>query len=193
MPTGADGKPITIPPMKNLRENMQEIVDGVAEGGIKYLVCATTPIGTAEEIKASVDTLNKTYESCKKAGIGLLYHNHDAEFKAVDGKVPYATFFTELNPGVKFELDLAWVTKAGLDPVSLFKLYPGRFPTWHVKDIDAEFKTLLPVGKGVVDFKRIFANADIAGLEYPFVEHDQPADAFGSLSTSIAYLKQLLA
>ena len=192
MPTGADGKPITIPPMKNLKENMQEIVDSVSGGGIKYLVCASTPIGTADEISSSIDTLNKTYESCKKAGLRLLYHNHDAEFKAVDGKVPYARFFTELNPEIKFELDLAWVTKAGLDPVSLFKLYPGRFPTWHVKDIDAEFKTLLPVGKGVVDFKRLFANADIAGLEYPFVEHDQPADAFASLSTSIAYLKQIL-
>jgi sugar phosphate isomerase/epimerase len=101
-------------------------------------------------------------------------------------------FFAELHPDIKFELDLAWVTKAGLDPVSLFKLYPGRFPTWHVKDIDAEFKTLLPVGKGVVDFKRLFAHADIAGLQYPFVEHDQPADAFGSLSASIAYLKQVL-
>lgn len=192
MPTGADGKPITIPPMKNLKDNMQEIVDSAAEGGIKYLVCASTPIGTPEEVSSSIATLNKTYESCKKAGIGLLYHNHDAEFKAVDGKVPYAQFFTEFNPEIKFELDLAWVTKAGLDPVSLFKLYPGRFPTWHVKDIDAEFKTVLPVGKGVVDFKRLFAHADIAGLEYPFVEHDQPADAFGSLSTSITYLKQIL-
>jgi len=191
-PTGADGKPITIPPMKNLKENMQEIVDSVSDSGIKYLVCATTPIGTLDEIKSSIDTLNKTYESCRKVGLGLLYHNHDAEFKAVEGKVPYSVFFAELHPDIKFELDLAWVTKAGLDPVSLFKLYPGRFPTWHVKDIDAEFKTLLPVGKGVVDFKRLFAHADIAGLQYPFVEHDQPADAFGSLSASIAYLKQVL-
>lgn len=192
-PVGADGKPITIPPMKNLKENMQEIVDSVALSGIKYLVCATTPIETTDEIKTSIATLNQTYESCKKAGIGLLYHNHDAEFKAVDGKVPYATFFEDLNPEIKFELDLAWVAKAGLDPVSLFKLYPGRFPTWHVKDIDADYKTLLPVGKGVVDFKRLFGHAEIAGLQYPFVEHDQPSDAFASLTTSINYLKQLLA
>src|ERR687885_58405 len=30
MPTGADGKPITIPPMQNLKDNMQELVDGAA-------------------------------------------------------------------------------------------------------------------------------------------------------------------
>lgn len=192
MPTGADGKPISLPPMKTLRENMQEIVDSAAEGGVKYLVCASTPINTMDEIKASIDTLNKTYESAKKAGLVLSFHNHDAEFRAVEGRVPYAMFFEELNPGIKFELDLAWAIKGGMDPVSLFRLYPGRFPTWHVKDIDAEFKNVLPVGKGIIDFKRIFAQADLAGLEYPFVEHDQPADAFGSLTTSVAALKQIL-
>jgi sugar phosphate isomerase/epimerase len=192
MPTGADGKPITLPPMKNLKDNLQEIVDSAAEGGIKYLVCASTPIGTTDEIKTSIDTLNKTYDACRKAGLLLSYHNHDAEFRPVDGKVPYAMFFTQLNPEIKFELDLAWAVKAGMDPVSLFKLYPGRFPTWHVKDIDAELKNVLPVGTGIIDFKRIFAQADLAGLEYPFVEHDQPADAFGSLTTSIGNLKQIL-
>jgi sugar phosphate isomerase/epimerase len=191
-PIGADGKPISFPPMKNLRENMQEIVDSVSGSGIKYLVCASTPIGTKDEIQSSIETLNKTYELCKKAGLALSYHNHDAEFKVVEGKVPYTLFLTELNPEIKFELDLAWAVKAGMDPVSLFKLYPGRFPSWHVKDIDAEFKGPLPVGQGIVDFKRIFSYADLAGLEYPFVEHDQPADAFASLGTSIAYLKQIL-
>jgi sugar phosphate isomerase/epimerase len=191
-PTGADGKPITIPPMKNLQEHMQEIVDSVADSGIKYLVCASTPISSLEEIKTSIDVLNKTSELCKKAGVGLSYHNHDAEFKVIEGKVPYTLFLTQLNPDIKFELDLAWATKAGMDPVSLFKLYPGRFPSWHVKDIDAEFKTILPVGKGIVNFKRIFEYADLAGLEFPFVEHDQPADAFASLSASITYLKDLL-
>ncbi|MBS1488308.1 MAG: sugar phosphate isomerase/epimerase [Bacteroidetes bacterium] len=192
LPTGKDGKPITIPAMKNLKENREEIVESVAESGIKYLVCASTPLATHEEIDSSIEVLNKTHELCQKAGLGLLYHNHDFEFKVIEGKVPYTRLLTQLHPEIKFELDLAWVTKAGVDPVSLFKLYPGRFPTWHVKDIDAEFKKLLPVGQGVVNFKRIFEYADVAGLEFPFVEHDQPADAFASLSSSMAYLKELL-
>ena len=192
LPNGTDGKPITVPPMKNLKENAQEVVDGVAEGGIKYLVCASTPVGTLDETKSSIEVLNKTHELCRKAGIGLSYHNHDFEFKVVDGKVPYTMLLTQLNPEIKFELDLAWATKAGMDPVSLFKLYPGRFPSWHVKDIDAEFKTVLPVGKGILNFRRIFEYADLAGLEFPFVEHDQPQDAFGSLTTSITYLKEML-
>jgi sugar phosphate isomerase/epimerase len=191
-PTGPDGKPITIPPMKNLRENMQELVDMVNEGGVKYLVCASTPYDTAGELKISVDTLNKTAVACKKAGITLAYHNHDGEFKAVDNKIPYDALLSDTDAGMKMELDLAWATKAGIDPVELFKKNPGRFHLWHVKDIDKDFKTILPVGEGVIDFKTIFANASTAGMQHYFIEHDMPVDPYASITTSMNNLKKML-
>ena len=70
------------------------------------------------------------------------------------------------------------------------KAYPSRFPLWHVKDIDKDLLTLKPVGDGSIDFKRIFKHAKKAGLVYPMIEHDQPADAFDSLSRSMGYLKK---
>jgi len=95
MPAGADGKPITIPPMRNLRDNMQELVDEAAEGGVEYLVCANTPITTLDEVRSSIEVLNKTDEACKKAKIGFAYHNHDAEFRAVEGQIPYELFLSQ--------------------------------------------------------------------------------------------------
>jgi sugar phosphate isomerase/epimerase len=189
-PTGADGKPVTIPPMKNLRDNMQEIVDEVAEGGVEYLVCASTPITTLDEIKSSIEVLNKTDEVCKKTGINFAYHNHDAEFRAVEGQIPYEMFLSQTK--MKLELDLAWATKGGKDPVELFKQNPGRFPLWHVKDLDKEFKTVLPVGEGTIDFKRIFAAADTSGMKHFFIEHDMPKDALASIKSSYNYLSKLL-
>jgi formiminotetrahydrofolate cyclodeaminase len=59
------------------------------------------------------------------------------------------------------ELDLAWATKAGKDPVALFKEHPGRFPLWHVNDSSSEMQTITDVGNGVVEFKRIFEAAKI--------------------------------
>jgi len=191
--TDAEGKPLVIPPMRNLRDNYQELVDEAAEGGVPYLVCANTPIGTTEEVNASTEVLIKTGEACKKAKVAFVYHNHDAEFKEVDGKRPYDQFLTQINADlIKFELDLGWASKAGVDPVELFKKNPGRFPLWHVKDFDKEFKTILPVGKGVIDFKRIFDNAKTAGLQYFFVEHDMPANAFESIASSIAYINDVI-
>ena len=190
MPAGADGKPISIPPMRNLRDNMQELVDEAAEGGIEFLVCASTPINTLDDIKVSIEVLNKTDEACKKAGIGFAYHNHDAEFREVEGQIPYEMFLSQTK--MKMELDLAWATKGGKDPVELFKQHPGRFPLWHVKDLDAKRETVLPVGEGTIDYKRIFDAASTAGMKHFFVEHDMPKDPLASITTSYNYLSKML-
>ena len=193
-PTGPDGKPITIPPMKNLRDNYQELVDSAAEGGVEYLVCASTPVGTLAEVKTSIATLNKTGEAARKAGLQFAFHNHDAEFKSVEGKVPYDLFLSETDANtVKMELDLAWAIKGGTDPLVLFQKHPNRFPLWHVKDLDKERNTVLPLGEGTIDFKRLFEGASASGLKYFFIEHDMPADALKSITTSMANLKKLTA
>jgi hypothetical protein len=189
MPTGADGKPITIPPMRNLRDNMQELIDEAADGGVEYLVCANTPINNMDDIKSSIEVLNKTDEACKKAGIGFAYHNHDAEFQVMEGQSPYEMFLKQTK--MQMELDLAWATKGGKDPVELFKQHPGRFPLWHVKDLDAKRETILPVGEGTIDFKRIFDAAATAGMKHFFVEHDMPKDPLASITSSYNYLSRM--
>jgi len=190
MPAGADGKPMVMPTMLNLRDNMQQIVDEAAAGGLEYLVCANIPTDTTENINSSIITLNQTGAACKKAGIQFCYHNHDMEFKAVDGKIPYDLLLSQTDQdNVKMEIDLCWATKAGVDPVALFNAHPGRFPLWHVKDLDAATRSQPePVGTGVVDFKRIFANQSAAGMKHFFVEHDMPKDAYASITTSFNYI-----
>ena len=191
-PVDAEGKPISIPPMRNLRDNYREIIDELAEIKLPYLVCASTPIDTKDEVKASTEVLNITAEVAKKAGITLAYHNHDREFKSVEDMIPYEYFLSQISDKVmKMELDLAWCLKGGADPVELFKKHPGRFPLWHVKDIDKEGK-IQPVGKGILDFKPIFEAAKKAGLKHIFVEHDFPADAVASINESSAYINKNL-
>ncbi|MDP9041044.1 MAG: sugar phosphate isomerase/epimerase [Bacteroidota bacterium] len=189
MPMGSDGKPMTIPPMHTLRDNMQEIIDEVSEGGVEWLVCANTPTNTLNEIHSSIEVLNRTDEACKKAGLHFAYHNHDAEFHDVEGKIPYQMLLSEGT--MKMELDLAWPIKGGQDPVDLFNKNPGRFPLWHVKDLDSTRENILPVGSGTIDFKRIFAASETAGLKNYFVEHDMPKDAWDSIQKSLVTLKEL--
>lgn len=191
-PVDAAGKPITIPAMKNLRDNYQELVEEAASGGVEYLVCANTPISSVEDLKTSIDTLNKAGEAASKAGIQFAYHNHDAEFKAVAGKIPYDLFLSETDPkNVKMELDVAWAVKGGVDPVLLFKKHPGRFPLWHIKDLDASREKILPLGEGTIDFKPVFDAATTAGMKYYFIEHDMPSDALKSITTSFGNLKKV--
>jgi len=182
-----------MPPMLNLRDNSQQLVDEAAEAGLKYLVCSSTPVSSVDDINKSIEVFQKTGEAAKKAGIGFAYHNHATEFDAVEGgKTPYELILSQTDKDlVKMELDLAWAAKAGKDPVELFKDQPGRFPLWHIKDIKADLKTITEVGNGVVDFKKAFAAAPIAGLKYIFVEQDM-APGIESIQTSFRNLSKVL-
>ncbi len=193
LPIDADGKPITIPPMKNLRDDAQELIDQAAEGGVNYLVCANIPISTLDEVKAAVEILTKSAEIAKKAGLTFCYHNHDAEFRAVEGQVPYEFFLSQTSADlVKMELDVAWAIKGGQDIAELIRTHAGRFPLWHLKDLSKDHQTIEPIGQGSIDYKTIFTHAKTAGVQHIFVEHDMPADALASITTSMKNLRKIL-
>ena len=118
----------------------QKAVDDAAAVGVKYMVCAylsTAERGNLDHYKKIGSDFNMAGETCKKAGIQLCYHNHDFEFIMENGQYPYEVLLANTDKNlVKMEMDLYWVTKANQDPFKLFKEHPGRFPLWHVKDMD---------------------------------------------------------
>ena len=185
LPNGPDGKPVTIPVMKNLEDNSQEFVDLIAEAGVPYLVCANINISTGDEIKKSAEVLQRAGEQAKKAGVQLAYHNHASEFDATDGIVSYDYFTSQISADImKMELDLGWVFKAGKNPVDLFKKNKGRFPLLHVKDMTTAGE-IVPFGEGAYDFKETFKHLDIAGVEYFFLEQDFPKKPFENIVTAV--------
>jgi len=150
-------------------------------------------------------TFNRAGEISKKAGIQFAYHNHHFEFVPADGTTPFEVLLKECDPElVKIELDLCWITVAQQDPLAYFKRYPGRFPLVHVKGLkklptgpapvpfDQAIPQITDVGSGdIIDWKRIFAQSEQAGIRHYFVEHDQPAAPLDSLQASARYLQAL--
>jgi sugar phosphate isomerase/epimerase len=177
----------------NLTDNYQQLADEAAQGGLSYLVCASIPVSTMDDIKRAVDVFNKAGEACSKNGVQFAYHNHQTEFDNVEGQRPFDYILNNTDEKlVKMELDLAWATKAGQDPVQLFGLHPGRYPLWHVKDLDKVNKNPAEVGTGIVDFKRIFDNAGESGMKYFFVEQDGAPKPLENVANSFNYLAKLL-
>jgi sugar phosphate isomerase/epimerase len=182
-----------MPKQLNLRDDYQQLADDAAEGGLSYLVCSFIPVGTLDEIKTAVDVFSKAGEACKKAGVQFAYHNHTTEFDEVEGQRPFDYILGNTDKDlVKMELDLAWATKANQDPVALFKMHPGRFPLWHVKDLDKITKDPTEVGAGTIDFKRIFDNAKESGMKHFFVEQDGAPQPLQNVANSYHYLAKLL-
>ncbi|MES2647265.1 MAG: sugar phosphate isomerase/epimerase [Bacteroidota bacterium] len=170
-------------------------VEDAAAVGIKNMVCAYLSAeerGGADQYKKLAETCNKAAETCKKSGIQFCYHNHDFEFEVVDGQIPYDILLNNTDKDlVKMELDLYWVAKAKQDPIAMFEKNPGRFPLWHVKDMDnTPSQAFAEVGSGTIDFKKIFSHAKTAGMKYFFVEQDKcPGSPFDSITKSINYIK----
>ncbi|MBN3518425.1 sugar phosphate isomerase/epimerase [Algoriphagus lutimaris] len=167
-------------------ENADQLIADVKAAGIEYFVIPVPPMGmftvnqetrsmgmkgTPDEL---VNIMNTLGEKCNQAGIKLLYHNHDFEFKAMeDGTIIEDLLLEKCNPEfVNFQMDLFWVTKAGVDPLTYFEKYPGRFKAWHVKDMNQE-GNFAPVNTGTIDFARILAEKDQSGMEFYLVEQDQ--------------------
>ena len=129
----------------HIDNNWQQSIDAAAEIGQDYLVCSLLPSRgqTIENYQRVADTFTKAAEDCKKVNITFGYHNHEYEFEKVNGQVLYDILLNKTDPElVKMELDLGWVIVTGNDPIAYFEKYPGRFPLWHLKDMDARKKRL---------------------------------------------------
>jgi len=176
-----------------------------AKLGVKYCIQpwvvpeARTTIASYQKMVADWNLVGKIM---KEHGIQFGYHNHNFEFDTVEGKIPYFdVFMTELDKDlVTMELDLFWTSKAGQNPVDIFNKYPGRFQLFHMKDMYTAVQTpyfttdgetdFAPVGEGILNFKKILAVKDVAGMKYMIVEQDATKDGlpFEAIKTSITNL-----
>lgn len=166
-------------------ENADQMIADAKEAGFRYFVIPVPPMGhfsynttthsmeMSNELELLVNIFNTIGKKCKNAGLELLYHNHDFEFKKnTDGIIPIEYFLDHTDPQyVNFQMDLFWVTKTGADPIEYFNKYPGRFKIWHMKDMDNEGK-FAPIGEGTINFERIIAQKNLSGMQFYLVEQD---------------------
>lgn len=179
-----------------LSNGWEKVVEDAKEAGLTYMVLAYL----TEEERRSIDDykrlaelLNKAGEICKNNGVQLAYHNHDFEFQTIAGDLPYDILLNEVDSDLMvMELDLYWAVKAGFDPVELFSNHPGRFPLWHVKDMDTA-GDFSEVGTGLIDFRKIFSAKEKAGLKHFFVEQDQTKGSpLESIQISYTNIKKIV-
>lgn len=148
-----------------------------------------------DDYKRMAEKLNEAGEMCKDAGLKLAYHNHAFEFEDYNGQNGFDVFLQNTDSDlVAFEMDIYWIVRAGKDPVELFQRHPGRFPLWHVKDMDKANNELnTEIGSGTIDFQKIFNMAKEAGGEHFIIEQENfDMDPYKSLSQSYNYIKSNL-
>ncbi|MGA8597027.1 MAG: sugar phosphate isomerase/epimerase [Bryobacteraceae bacterium] len=165
---------------------------------------------TLDDWKWNAEQFNKIGEQTKRSGLQLGYHNHNFEFKSYGSVTGYDEFLRLTDPElVKLELDCGWITVAGHDPVSYLTKYPDRYRLLHIKDFQKGFTprtTLMdkgpgaPVptelGRGAVDYTRIFAAAKNVKIRAIYVEQEPPfteMPALEAIKVDYDYLRNLKA
>jgi sugar phosphate isomerase/epimerase len=176
------------------------------EHGFEYMVFNYLPLkerGGLDFYKGLAEKLNAAGEKCRSSGLRLCYHNHDFEFAPKAGGRPIDTLLERLDRKlVGLEVDVFWVTTAGLDPVAWLHQNAGRVELLHLKDrkrgaphaFDVESvsnDTFREVGNGELDFRAILRAASDVSVKHYFVEQDYSADPIRSLRQSYQNARKL--
>jgi sugar phosphate isomerase/epimerase len=179
----------------HLDDKWQQTMEDALTAGQQYLICSSMPTAgqTVDNYKKTAAAFNKAGDDCQKMNIKFGYHNHDYEFEKENGQVLYDVLLNDTNPNLVYmELDLGWVIATGNDPLAYFKKYPGRFPLWHLKDMDLQKKQSVEFGKGGLPILEILKHKGQSGMKYFYVEQEEyEHNAMQSLKDDMDYLAKL--
>ena len=178
-------------------DDLPRLIGDAQTLGHEYLVVASLPDGsraTLDDYRRWGDRLNAAGETVRRAGLWLGFHDEAWDFRAIDGQVPYDVLVERLDPArVRLQLDTGNAVIGGSDPLALMERYGDRYWLFHIKDAErlgAEHDVEL--GKGMVDFRRLFARAGSLDGKHVYVEQESyPGAALDSVRRDYAYLASL--
>ena len=189
-----------------MRDELEQSIAYAKDVGAKYLISSVTlPKNpepgktdqksmvaqlaslTLDDYKKIATRCNEMGTQAKKAGLQFGYHNHNFEFRPLQGgAIGYDVLLRDTDPSlVCFELDCGWMAAAGHDPVAYLTKYPKRYRLLHIKDFQPTAGPSLgleqevrpkpaELGRGHIDYKPIFAAAKATDVEFYYVEQEPP-------------------
>ncbi len=181
--------------LKSLLETPEAIIERLQKLNCKHTALgypSDVDLGSAEGVADYCAQIDASAEKFVAAGLSCGHHNHQHEFRKIDGK-PALQIILESTKFLTMEVDTYWVQVGGANPTSFVELCAGRMPLLHLKDyaIGTDSKpNFAEIGAGNLEFASIIAAAEKGGCEWFIVEQDTtPGDPFDSLKQSFDYIK----
>ena len=207
-------------PHDELSRDFDQILEFNKAIGVRYIICSFPGLKdpgrikdpsfekivqsfTMEDWRWNAEEFNKMGEKVRAAGMAFGYHNHTMEFGRQGGIVPFEELLRLTDRSlVTIELDCGWVVVGGGDPVYYLERYADRISMLHVKDFKKTDKPVSVVspppaeelGRGTIDYRRIFAAAKKARIKHCFVEQeDYDIPVMEALKIDADYMKNFKA
>jgi sugar phosphate isomerase/epimerase len=145
--------------------------------GSKYIIMASAPRATGlDSWKNVAAQLTSVAEKLKPLGMGTGYHNHQAEWRKVDGQRPMDILAAGTPKEVVLQFDVGTCLEVGEDPIAWINSHPGRIKSVHCKDWNKDKGYAVAFGEGEAPWKRIFDAAEKkGGVEYYLIEQETGA------------------
>jgi sugar phosphate isomerase/epimerase len=192
----------------------EKVLDDAGTLGVRYVVSSVLPSErpksldsntimqmmnhlTPDDFKRMAAQANQIGESAKKRGLEFAYHNHNVEFRKLEGGgTGYEILLKETDPAlVKLEVDAGWMAAGGADPAAVIAANAERVKLIHFKDFStvtpainelgpAAGSHIVDLGTGVAPLKAAYEAARKAGVEYFIVDHDPPFHGMTALEAA---------
>jgi sugar phosphate isomerase/epimerase len=163
--------------------------------GSKYIIMASPGRVTGlDGWKAVADKLTAAAEQLRPIGLATGYHNHQPEWRDVDGKRPMDVIAAGTPKDVALQLDVGTCVEVGADPVAWINANPGRIRSMHCKEWSKASGYGVAFAEGDVPWKQILEAAETkGGIEYYLIEQEQsgPGGQFAMAERCLANWKKL--
>jgi sugar phosphate isomerase/epimerase len=154
---------------------IQKAIDLNLTIGSTYLIMASPPANatSVDGWKSTAALLNAAVEKLKPVGMSAGYHNHQNEWKPVEGQRPMDVLAANTVKDVVLQFDVGTCVEVGEDPLAWIDRNPGRIKSIHCKDWSPANGYATIFGEGVCPWQKIFAAAEkTGGVEYYLVEQE---------------------
>lgn len=173
--------------LEDLTDRLEEIIAYNKVIGNTHIVCPWSDVEDATSLEVLVNQLQKVAARLKEEGMILLYHNHDHEFKQIEGSYLLDQLFEKCQD-LQAEIDTFWVYRAGIDVKDYLTTQQDKIKLIHLKDGTAE--KLTAIGEGTAPIQTVMEMVKNLGLEWVIVENDEPTPSgLEDIERSITYIK----
>jgi len=178
-------------------DELPKTITYAKEFGLNDIVLSGAALGkdaTLDQWKQVAEELNQAAVLVKDAGLRLVYHNHTIG-PVFNGEQLYDLLMGLFDPElIKMQFQIACISE-GFDVIAYLAKYRGRYISLHMHDWDPVKKKIVPLGQGIVDWKKLLITAWQSGIsDYGLIlelESVPPDDPVEDLSTSLTYLNNL--
>ena len=155
-----------------LAHRWDELMDYYEQLGCTSLVLPSVWMDDKDSTLRLAETVGAAWRQACAARFQLYLHNHAHEFKSDGDTTLFDILAAHTDPKhLKFELDLVWVMRAGVDPIAVMERVGDRCDMIHQKDYSKQLSGPLNL------FESMRANGDEGlGLMDVYRKYIVPSD-----------------